>query len=524
MSSRKRNTIKNFIFLFINYILNIVLAFATRTIFLRCLNIDYLGLNSLFSNILSILSLAELGFGTAITFAMYKPMAEEDEESVRQLLQLFKKYYFIIGIIVLGLGIALLPFLKFLINGEPNVDINLYVIYVLYLLNSVASYFFAHRKALFITSQRMDIESKLGIIKTLLVYGLQIFSLLYLKNYYAYTLIILIGTILENIAILVYTNKKFSKFVQKPINNCDEETRKDIGKNVRALVCHKIGGVIVFGVDNLVISAFISLSILGYYSNYLIITTYLTSLIGLIITSVKGSIGNYLVSHDKSEAETLFNRLNFGWYWVVGFCVVCLINLYQPFIEIWLGYEYLLNFEIVIAICISFYLTASRQMVLHVRECAGLFYQDRYKSIIEGVINLVLSLIFVKLWGLLGVIIGTIVSNILVTLWIEPLVLYKVYFGKSPFIYYLRFIIYSICILVTAILMYILCGIVEISGFWGLIVKAFITIIGTNLVFILFSFRTGEFKYIVGLLRQAIIRLIKRNIKVVDGNDISNNE
>ena len=516
--SRVKNVSRNFIFSVVNYLLTIVFGFVSRTIFLNFLSVEYLGLNSLFTNVLTVLSLAELGFGSAIVFAMYKPVATGDNEKVRQLLQLYKKYYTIIGLVVLGIGLALLPFIKHLINGQPSVDVNLYVVYALFLLSNVVTYFFAYRRSLLLTCQRIDIEIKFSILKTILMFVGQLLVLATTKNYYIYISVAIVCGVVDNLGIYIYTNNKYKEFVALPSSSLPLEDRKAIGKNVRALVYHKLGSVFVYSIDSIIISAVLSLSVLGLYSNYLLFTTYLTSLLALFTSSIKGSVGNYIATKSPEETRKLMGTFNFVWFWLIGFVSICLLNLYQPFISLWLGEQYLLSFDIVVVICLNFLISNSRYMTGTFKECAGLFWNDRFKSLMECVVNFISSILLAKVWGLTGVIAGTILSNVLVAVWVEPVVLYKHYYKKSSAGYFLKYLIYFLAIVVGAVATYFACGLVNVAGIWGFVLKAGICVVVPNVLFLLFSFATKDFKnaFSIGI---GLLKKIKNKSEPLNNNE-----
>lgn len=506
--SRVKNVSRNFLFSFVNYFFTIVFGFVSRTIFLRYLSIEYLGLNSLFTNVLSVLSLAELGFGSAIVFALYKPVATGDKEKVRQLLQLYKKYYTIIGCVVLAIGLALLPFIKFFINGEPAVDVNIYVVYALFLLSNVVTYFFAYRRSLLLTCQRIDIELKFSILKTFLMFAGQLVILATTRNYYLYISVAIFCGVVDNIGIYLYTDHKYPELVCLPSSPLPVEDKKSINKNVRALIYHKLGSVFVYSIDSIIISAVLSLAILGKYSNYLIFTTYLGSLLALFTSSVKGSVGNYIASKSPEETHKLMSTFNFVWFWLIGFVSICLLNLYQPFIEIWLGEEYLLSFDIVVVICLNFFISNSRYMIGTFKECAGIFWNDRFKSVFECIVNFVASIILAQYLGLAGVVIGTILSNILVAVWVEPMVLYKHYYKKKTYGYFLKYLAYVCAIILTAFVTYFVCELVDLDGVWKFVANLGICLVVPNVMFLIMSIFTNDFKNMFGIVKRLLGKLL----------------
>lgn len=509
--SRVKNSTRNIIYSMIAYIVQIVLGFIVRRYFIYYFGEQYLGLNTLFSNILSLLSLAELGFGTAIVFAMYKPMAENDVEKVRELMQYYKRCYFIIGFVVSALGLLVLPFMSFFETKAPNVDINLYIVYLIFLFNSASSYFFAHRRSLFYVSQRNDLESKVNTCFNVFSTMLQLLVVFFIQNYYLYIAISGVVGLLNNVAVYFLTQKYYTEYLKKPKSYINKESRADINKNIRAMIFHKIGAAVVYSTDSIIIFVMLGSTVLGKYSNYLLITTYVTSLINLITSSVRGSIGNSIAKETKEDNYNLFNKLNFLYMWIVSFCTICIYVLADPFIDVVLtknnNISLTLDNRILILICINFFTTTSRYMCGTFKECAGLFYQDRYKSIAEAIINLVVSICLTLLLGIEGVIIGTIVSNITTSLWIEPYVLNKHYMKQSTWKYFGRYSIFVIATLITAVITKIVCGLLPYYGFVYLVIRFVICAILPNVLLLICLCWIPEFKNSVVFVKKMISKI-----------------
>jgi len=497
MDSRTKNSSRNMIFASMAYIIQVVLGFLVRRYFLHVFNAEYLGINSLFTNVLSVLSLAELGFGSALVFAMYKPMADGDKEKVRQLLHFYKTSYTIIGCVILGLGLCVLPFMDYFKAQAPNTDVNLYLVYIIFLITNVVSYFFAYRRSLLYTSQRNDIESKVGMGINLLSTLMQLTVVLVFKNYYLYILVSLITTLLSNLIIYFITQRKYTEFVKKPREYLDKASRKAINKNIFALIFHKVGSVVVFSTDSIIIYVCLNAVTLGMYSNYLLITTYVSNIILLFANAMRGSVGNSIAKEEVEINRTLLNKLNFIYFWLVSFCTIAIFVLADPFISTILGDgSEVLNLDalILVLICVNFYFSNTRYLTGMFKECAGLFYQDRFKSLIEAIINLVTSIILVNLIGLPGVIIGTIISTLTTSLWIEPYVLHKHYFKKSMSGYWIKYLIYTISMLIAGMGTYLICGLLPTGGVGALILKFAVCAVVPNVILLACLFWMPEFR------------------------------
>lgn len=519
VESRIKNSSRNIIFSVIAYIVQIILGFVVRRNFIYYFGTEYLGINSLFSNVLSILSLAELGFGSAIVFAMYKPMADGDTEKVRELLQYYKKAYYLIGTVVFCVGLLILPFMDYFKQQAAGVDINLYIVYIIFLVNSVISYFFAHRRSLLYTNQRNDIESKVNMVLNLLSTVLQLLIIFFIQNYYLYIMLLGIISLVNNVFIYFVTQKMYPEYLKKPTKQLDADYTKSINKNVKSLIYHKIGSTLVFSTDNLIIFMVLGSMVLGKYSNYQLIISYVTSFLMLIVGAIRGSVGNYIASEPVEKNNKLYSKINFIYMWIVSFCTVCIFCLSDAFIDTVLTKQdnitLVLDKEVLICLCVSFFLTCSRHITSLYKECVGLFYQDRYKSIIEAAINLLVSILLALQWGLIGVIIGTIVSTVVVPLWIEPFILNKHYMHKSTTKYFLKYSVFVFATVVATMITYFVCSKLPTGGIFVLVSKFAICAILPNIIFLLIFAFVPEFKECVSFVKDILFKVIgKRKVKV----------
>lgn len=515
--TRVKNSARNIIFSMIAYILQIVLGFVVRRYFIFHFGTEYLGLSSLFANILSLLSLAELGFGTAIVFAMYKPMADGNTEKVRELLQFYKRCYFVIGGVILAIGLCVLPFMNFFETKVPDIEINLYLVYLIYLFNSVISYFFAHRRSLLYTSQRSDIESKVNMSLNLVSTLLQLLIILFLQNFYLYILVSGVISIVNNVVVCFITKKMYAEYLVKPKSYLDAESRKSINKNIRAMIFHKIGSAVVYSTDSLIIYLMLGSTVLGKYSNYLLITTYVTSFISLITGAVRGSVGNSIASENVERNYSLFKKLNFLYLWIVSFCTMCIYALSDQFIDVVLtksSEDYLiLDKTILVLISVNFFLTTSRYMTGMFKECAGIFYADRYKSLFEALINLVTSIVLCHFIGLPGIILGTIISNITTALWIEPYMLNKHYMKKSTLLYFAKYIVFFIATVVGAWFTWFVCNKLPTGGITLLVARFAICAFVPNVVLLVFLWWMPEFRDCVNFVLNILKELFEKHKK-----------
>lgn len=497
---RVKNSIRNSVSSIYMQVSMQILQFIVRTVFIRTLSVEYWGINGLFSNILMMLSLAELGIGNAINYSMYKPIAEGNEKKICQYMNIYKKLYIGIGIFVLMIGIGLMPFLNFFMASKPNINC-LYLIYFLYVINSASTYFFSYKSAIIYVDQKQYMVSNCNVIFSCIQSILQIAFLITTKNFIIYLSINIFINICKNIYISTIADKNYP-FLKNGsgLRLPNEECRK-LYKNIFAMFLHKISNVILNGTDNLVISKFIGIAVLGIYSNYSTLIITIKIIFDLIFNSLTASVGNLCVKESKNKVNQVFSLIQFVNFWIVGFCSACFIVLFNPFISIWVGKDYLLSMPIVITIVSVFFFTCMRRTVEMFRDALGLFWYDRYAGLVEAIINIVISVVLVKKIGIIGVFLGTIISNIMTSFWISPYILYKYELKKSVWEYFKSYANYFIINLLAIISTYLLTEFVNGNLIFSLFVKIIICIIIYNIIYIVAYYRTSEMKYLISILQ-----------------------
>lgn len=506
--SRINNVTKNLKYAISGQILGILISFVSRFVFIRTLGAEYLGLNGLFTNILSILSLAELGIGPAMVYSMYKPLAENNKEKLKALMSLYRKSYTAIGLTIATLGILITPFLDFFVKGIPNIS-NIKIIYLLFVLNSSISYFFSYKRSLIIADQKRFIATLYRYSFYFVLNVLQIIFLILTKNYFIYLILLISSTMLENIFISKKANQLYPFLKEKEIPKLHDEEKKSIVRNVKAMMYHKLGSTVVMGTDNLLISKFVGLIEVGIYSNYHLISNSLNMMFGLFFQSLTASVGNLGVSETEEKKLFTFQVINLAGFWIYAFSSICLFILFNPFIGLWIGNEYLFSLGVVLLIVINFYLTGMRKSVLTYRDALGLFWYDRYKPVFEAILNLVFSIIFVKRIGISGIFLGTTMSTIAVCFWVEPLILYKYGFKQSVKPYFIAYIKYTITTLFTGYVTLIFTSLILSQSLYGFIIKLILCILIPNCLFFVLFRKTDEFKYLFSIVQKKIIVRIK---------------
>ena len=488
----------------------LLINFVTRRIFIDTLSVAYLGLNGTFSNILSLLSLAELGVGSAITFSLYKPLAENDNELTLSILALYKKLYTIIGILVLIIGVSLTPFLPYLIKDLPDLP-NIELIYILFVLNSAISYFFVYKQSLINADQKQYIIVKYNYISSMACALLQC-VFLYLTHDFIVYLCLAIGCGIVNNALLASKADRLYPFItSKDVKPLPASTKSEITRNVSAMMAHKLGSVVVNGTDNLLIAYFVGAISVGLYSNYLMITLGLTSVYAMIFNSITASVGNLNVSESKEYTMTVFKRIDFFVQWLSGFSAISIFVLSNHFIaSVWLKSGYTLDLSIVLVIALNFYVTLMRRGVLTFREAMGLYWYDRHKPIAESLINLAASIILAKSYGILGILLGTFISTVTTCLWIEPCVLYKYGFASSVRPYFKGYLLNTAVTLIAGYATWRICGLLPSEGLPAFLAKAAICAVLPNLAFLLVYMKRPELKHYFMLFKGIVCK--KKNI------------
>lgn len=492
--SRTKNTLNNISSALIGQIVSQVANFAIRTVFIQVLNAEYLGVNGLFTNILSVFSLAELGVGSAMIYSMYKPMADNDTESLKSYMDLYKKIYRIIGAVVITGGLLLTPFLDFFVTGRPDF-INLELVYVLYVLSTSSTYFIAYKQSIFRASQQVHIITKYTMYFTLIRAILEIIFLIATKNFIVYLLITIFISYSLNIALAIKANKEFPFLKEKNIKEVSVDEKKNLFKNVTAMFLNKASAVILSSTDNIILSKYIGLIFVGIYSNYSMVITVIRIIFYTIFDGITPSVGNLCATQsDEKKKYQVFKTIFLLNCWVSGFFSICLFVLLNPFIELWIGKNYLLGLFEIAAIIISFYIQTTMSAVGLFRAATGLFYNDRYFSVAQCIINIIVSVCLVNSLGVAGIFIGTSVAMLTTLFWVQPYLVFKKIFNKSPIFYFWDYIKYLIIMLVSLFVVELCVSITPNNTVFTFIYKMVCCLIIPNLIVTLLCFRTDEFQ------------------------------
>lgn len=489
---RTKNATKNIIFGLILKLYQILVPFAIRTVMIKFLGIEYLGLNSLFTSILQVLNLAELGIGSAMVFSMYKPIAIDDNEKICALMNLYKLYYRIIGLIVLIIGLVICPFVPYLIKGELPAGMNVYVLYLLNLLATVFSYWlFAYKNSILQAHQRQDVISKVTLTVNTIQYILQIIAICLFRNYYLYVVLLLLAQIVINIYTAYKSNKLYPNF--RAEGKLAKSEIKEINQRVKDLFTAKLGSVIINSADSIVISAFLGLTVLAVYQNYYYIITAIIGFVSVIFTACTAGIGNSLIIETKEKNYADLKKFTFIIVWISGFCSACLICLYQTFMQIWVGKDLLLNFSCVVCLVVYYYIYEINSLLNLYKDSAGIWHADRFRPLIVAISNLILNVILVNFIGLYGVLLSTVLTMLIIGMpWLIHNLFSEVF--KCEFKgYVLKLLKYTIAIIIIIAICYILTNFVKGVSISTLMLKGIICTVIFNLLFIMIYKNSNEF-------------------------------
>lgn len=503
---RQKKSFLNISSNFLILLSNTILSFVVRTVFIKVLGEQYLGVNGLFTNILQVISLAELGIGTAINYALYDPLAKEDYKKVSIIMNFYKRVYETIGAIILIAGLILIPFLGTLMkdNQVPNTII----IYLLYLFNTVGQYFISYKETLITADQRYYKLTKIIFTSNVLIYVFQILVLLIFKSFIIYLLVQIFITLIQRLLCNKLITNSYNDVVDF---RCSEKISRDelskITTNVKAMFFHKIGYNIVQGTDNIIISAFINVATVGIYSNYLSLTTMVNTLLYSIFTSVTSSFGNLAILENKNKQENVFNILNFLAFIVFGFATLCFAILLEPFVTLWVGEKYVLPMQIVLVICINFYINGIKAPLDTVKEALGIYKQDQYIPLCQAALNIVFSILLVNRFGLIGVVLGTTISSLAMPFWNRPYIVYKYAFNKSCVTYF-KDAIKKICLICIAyIIVYFIISKIKINNLIIVIAaRLLICIFVFAILVIVFYGKSDSFNFYFDFVKQKLGR------------------
>ena len=503
---RTKNASRNVLFGSIQKVYQIIMPFIMRTLMIYYMGIEYAGINNLFTSILQVLNLAELGIGAALVCSMYAPIAEDDTDKICALMNLYKKVFRIIGLVVLAFGLMLVPFLPKLIAGDTPSDLNIYYLYLMYLGNTVLSYWlFAYKNSLLSAHQRTDVSSKVMILTNTVQYILQIFVLIFLRNYYLYLGSSILAQAMTNIITAIRVDRIYPEY--HPRGKLDSRTVNDIKKKVQGLVTNKIGGTILRSADSIVISAFLGLSILAVYQNYYFILSSVIGILSILYQSVIAGIGNSLIVENQKKNYFDFQTMTFGISFISAVCCSCFMGLFQPFMKVWMGEGRLLSYSVIICLVVYFYFGEIDQMISAYKDAAGIWYEDRFRPLLTALLNLGLNLILVRYIGLYGVLLSTVISLVVLGIpWLIHNVFTLLFDEENPLTYIFSLFKYAIASIIAVTLSFYASQLIPDKGIITLPFKCLVCIVCSSALFFFMFWKNEHLRRIMHVTQKIIKR------------------
>lgn len=505
--SRTEYSVRNTSVAVITRICAILAGFITRIVFTHIIRQEYVGISSLFSDILNALAFSESGIDTAVSFALYIPVAEGDKERQKSLMYMFRNFCRMAALFLLIGGLLMIPFVKILIKDYSDNN-DLIFVYLLYLMNCTVSYLMAYKKILIEAHQLGYLNMKYQMGSLVLQNILQMIVLLHTGNFLLFVSAMPLCTVLNNIAISKKADRLYPYLKDKNIRKIPKNEKNKIYQNIDSMLLHKLGMVSINNTDNILLAVIVGIISNSVYSNYYLIIGSVRQILNQVFRGIIASVGNLGARENRGHIQKIYEASFFAGQWIFGLSAICIFEIIDIFIELCFGGHYIFPQGVTLVLCLNFYFTGMRQATLVFHESLGIFVYDRYKTIAEVLINLAVSILLGRYFGALGVFLGTLASMITISLWVEPYVLYKYYLKTSYITFFLRFCLY---ILVTSLLWFgedFLCR--HVGGCLGMIcVKRIgICVIITNLVYLFLYHRTEEFRLLADKGKMLIKRFL----------------
>ena len=491
---RTKNAARNMVWGLVNKIAGLLLPFVCRAAIIRVFGMNYLGLNSLFTSILTVLNLAELGFGSAAVFFMYRAVAQDDVDTINALMHFYKIVYRVVGLIVLVLGLALLPFLQYLIKKDIPADLNLHIVYLITLAGTVVTYFlYAYKNCILEAYQRKDVIFNVSTIVAIVERILQLIFIFVTRNYYLYLSVAVLTNVTNNIIVAIIVKKKYPQFTAK--GNLKADKKKNIAQKIKGLFLYSIGHVIIGPADNIVISAFLGLTIAGMYGNYYFVVTMVCAFIDIYYNAIRAGIGNSIAVETVDKNYEDFKLLQFLQNWAIGWCSVCMLCLFQDFIYIYAGKDAIFSFGVVTCFVGYFFAMKSQDVVYLYKDAGGMWEHDKWRPLTGGLVNLCLNIVLTPFIGVYGVLVASIFVLTVVYLPWSPKALFKEYFKRSLKEYYIMLLKGLATTLLMVLPTLLACHYFSFENvFVSLIVKATLCVVLPNTIFIVINIRSPYLK------------------------------
>ena len=491
---RRKKSLYNIASSLASYFVTMIFAFITQALIVKILGIEYSGINGLFTNILTMLSVAELGIGTAIIYKLYEPLSKNNKEEIKSWMNFYKICYRFVAAFVVIIGLILLPLIPTIV-GNTYIKENLYILYLISLLDVAFSYIMTYKRSLLYADQKSYIINIIHIGYVVFMNLCQVMVIYFTKNYLIFLMVKVIYRIMENLLINLYVNKNYA-YIKEPSTKISKSEKNDIVERIKAIFIQKVSFVVNKGIDNITISIFLGVASVGLYTNYNLIATTLCGIIFQMISGFTASIGNLLTESNKKKNYVIYKTITLSNTFLTTICISGFICCIDTFMKIWLGSKYILPISIIISFAIYIYSDSIRRSITIYKEAAGICKEDKYVYILMAIINLTTSIILCKIIGISGVIIGTSLSYIFLIFYSYPKYIYKKVFDVSITNYYKEKIKSIILIIISCIIGYTICYYIGNKCILDLIIRGFISILIPTVIYIISYRNSDELKYI----------------------------
>lgn len=509
--SRTSNVFKNSGAGLLNKLIHIVFQFAMRTAFIHILGNEYTGISGLFTDILNVLSLMELGLDSSMVYALYKPVAQKDARRIKALMRFYRKAFTIIGITVLAAGVLCTPFLGYIVKGVPNIKEDIRGIFLMYVATSSFSYFLVYRTLLLSAHQKSRVTAKWRMIFYVLESILEIILLLIFRQYYAYLIVHLLASIVRNVVLTIIVNKTYPEYVKKSDVALSKEERNKLFKDIACLTVYSTAGVVIYSTDSMFISAFIGTVEVAIIGNFNLIINSVRNVVQQIVNAAKPSIGNLAATSKTEKQELVFHRINFIAFLVCCFSCTCLFTLLNPFVgDIWLNQSYQLSVPVIAILMINQFIAIMVYPVESFRTANGLFTQGWMRPAIMAIINIVLDFLMGREWGLIGILLATTISRLSTQAWFDPYLVFRLVFKKSVKRYYLTYLSYFCITAFCCAAAYFLGSVLTVGNpIVSFLIKAIVSVSIPSTAVILLFRKTDDFAYLRNMFHQISHKIFK---------------
>ncbi len=508
-NTRTHNSLRNMIVGISTHVLTALFSFVSRTVFVRILGVQYLGISGLFSNILTMLALSDLGVYTVMVYSLYAPIANRDHDKIRALIRFFQRLYNGVALVVLTLGLLCIPLLPYLVNNSTLPYSEMLLYYILLLLHSVCTYFAISRSTLLRADQQTHIVQTVSAVSTFGLQVMQIVILALTHQYAIYLIVQILFTLGSNGVLSWIATKKYPYLKGKENNELVADAKKEVITNLKATFLYKIGNTIMNSTDNLLISVIVGTVAVGYYSNYVTIFTMVNSFVMIVIQAVLPSVGNYYATQNEENKYGLFRFLMLAFYALATFCTSCYICGMNDFIALWLGEEFVLGGAFVLVLSFNRFVFCTIHPLWMTRESTGVFVSTRYLMLCAAALNIILSIALGLLWGVTGIILATALSQLLTVFWYEPRQLFRQVFKRSTTTHWV-YVLRLLCAVIPVIAVACLLKLWFVTNFAFLLLKFVVCALVTLFAFFVVMGRTPEFKRALGIAKRAVHKVIKK--------------